>query len=557
MNEPAFDAIVVGTGAGGAAAAWALSRLKLKVLMLESGPAYNPSTDYVTDKPQWEQDGFPEKEGHKGKYTFGLMQRLDERFRNLSSVNNVFGKVNNTGYRMAGKYHHIRGVGGSTLAFSGEAHRLNPRAMKLKSHFGVASDWPFDYDELERYYCIAEDVTGVSGASDGDSVRYRSKPYPLAAHKISYGGSKIRDGALKLGLSFIPNSLAILSESYDGRPLCNYCGCCQLGCQRMDKGSADVTFVRKALDSGYCMLRTLCNVVYIEAASDDRIKRVHYIDANGDFQRERGHVFVVSCGAVETPRLLLLSRNRYAPDGLCNESGMVGRNFMETLYCSVSGLHPEQLKSYRGTPADAICWDYSNPDAIQGVLGGCRFTHSTLELGFYGPISYAQKVAKGWGKQHKQQMRRSFGNLLSVGAIGEFIPNEYSYVDLAPIKTDEFGLPLPRINSYLNEMDLMRLKFMLDMSREILIASGVSNIAEVYSTYDNFNSTHVFGTCKMGNRPQDSVVNQFCQSHRWRNLFVVDSSVFPSSGGGASPSLTIEALAIRTAEYIDELKSKY
>ena len=91
---------------------------------------------------------------------------------------------------------------------------------------------------------------------------------------------------------------------------------------------------------------------------------------------------------------------------------------------------------------------------------------------------------------------------------------------------------------------------MVKTSREILEASGVSELVEEYGTYDFFSSTHVFGTCRMGKDPEDSVVDPDCRSHRWRNLFVVDASVFPSSGGGESPSLTIEALALRAAKYM-------
>jgi choline dehydrogenase-like flavoprotein len=84
----------------------------------------------------------------------------------------------------------------------------------------------------------------------------------------------------------------------------------------------------------------------------------------------------------------------------------------------------------------------------------------------------------------------------------------------------------------------------------------VGKIFEEYGAYDIFSSTHVFGTCRMGNDPQHSVVDRYCRSHRWRNLFLVDASVFPSSGGGESPALTIEALAIRTAEFIAESGEK-
>ena len=85
---------------------------------------------------------------------------------------------------------------------------------------------------------------------------------------------------------------------------------------------------------------------------------------------------------------------------------------------------------------------------------------------------------------------------------------------------------------------------------EILKASGVASLFEEYGAYDAFNATHVFGTCRMGTDPATSVVDPFCRSHRWRNLYVIDASVFPSSGGGEGPSLTIQALAIRASEHI-------
>jgi choline dehydrogenase-like flavoprotein len=133
------------------------------------------------------------------------------------------------------------------------------------------------------------------------------------------------------------------------------------------------------------------------------------------------------------------------------------------------------------------------------------------------------------------------------------LPNERSYIDLDPDQQDELGLPIARIHSHLDEMALRRLDFMAKTTREILSAAGVEKIFEEYGGYDFFSSTHVFGTCRMGTDPAQSVVDRYGRSHRWRNLFVVDTSVFPSSGGGEAPSLTVEALAIRTAAHIREL----
>jgi choline dehydrogenase-like flavoprotein len=363
----------------------------------------------------------------------------------------------------------------------------------------------------------------------------------------------VRAGCQKLGLTLSPNSLGILSGAYDERPPCNYCANCIRGCPRADKGSVDVTFMAKAQATDHCTVKTHCQVVRLQAGPDDKVTSVVYNDESGQMQSVTGRAIVVSCGAVHTPRLLLNSTGRYAPEGLANESGQLGKNFMETLFWVSSGLHPEALGSHRGVPADSICWDFNAPDAIPGVIGGCRFTAGAAQADLMGPIGYAMRVVKGWGREHKAGMRATFGRVLTIASIGESLPNSGSFIDLYTNKTDSAGMPLARIHSHLPEMEIRRLAFMADQARQILRASGAENIFEEYGSYDSFNSTHVFGTCRMGHDPERSVVDPFCRSHRWRNLFVVDASVFPSSGGGEAPSLTIEALGIRTARRVREL----
>jgi choline dehydrogenase-like flavoprotein len=139
---------------------------------------------------------------------------------------------------------------------------------------------------------------------------------------------------------------------------------------------------------------------------------------------------------------------------------------------------------------------------------------------------------------------------LAVGAIGESLPNDKSRVDLDPDRRDRHGVPLPRISAYLEPSDIARLRFMATKSRELLAASGAQDIFETYSSWDWFGATHVFGTCRMGTDPSASVVNAAGRSHRWTNLWIADASVFPSSGGGEAPSLTIQALALRTADLL-------
>lgn len=540
------DVIVVGSGAGGAAFAWAMSKAGARVQILEAGPAYNPSEDYRLHRADWELQQFPAKLEVRGRQTHAPLQELDQRWDHIRSWNHLTRDEPKRNRRLFSGYHHVIGVGGSTVHYTGEAHRMNPLSMQMKSRFGVAADWPVSYAELEPYYCQAERIIGVAGPGP-QGTRTRSEDYPVPAHPLSYTSQVLGRGFDKLGLSWQPNPVASLSRAYDGRPPCNYCGQCTRGCPRYDKGSADITFIRKAVATGNCDLQTIAQVLKIETAADDRVAAVVYADAGGTLHRAEADLFAIGCGAIETPRLLLNSAGPACPDGLANESGQVGRNFMETLSFNSMGLHPDPVGSHRGLPSDAICWDFNAPDAIDGVTGGCRISPSVIEMNLAGPYNYARRVVGGWGRQHRQAMREQFGRVVGIGVIGESLPGPGSFIDLDPSRADEQGMPKARIHSLLEDMEIRRIAFMADKAREILAAAGVQKIIEERSAYDTFSSTQVFGTCRMGNEPGSSVVDAQCRSHRWRNLMVVDASVFPSSGGGESPSLTISANALRVA----------
>ena len=183
--EARYDAVVVGAGAGGAAVAWRMTERGWHVLLVDAGPEFDPFRDYVLDRPDWERRQFPHKPGSLGEPSFAQMQALAPEHADLRSWSLGQGMANRGTQRaVSGRgYHHVRGIGGSTLHFVGEAHRLNPAAMQMHSRFGVGADWPIDYAELEPYYLEVERFLGVAGPEDPRD-RWRSAPYTQPAHPM-------------------------------------------------------------------------------------------------------------------------------------------------------------------------------------------------------------------------------------------------------------------------------------------------------------------------------------------------------------------------------------
>lgn len=544
-----FDAIVVGAGAGGAAAAWRLTQRGMRVLVLEAGPWFDPARDYGLDKPDWESRPFPEKAGSQGRYRYAALQPLDPQWDDLRSWHHEIGPLVQTGRReVRGGYSHVRGVGGSTLHFVGEAHRLHPRAMRMGSEHGVAADWPFGYDELEPYYVEVEHQIGVAGPSDPQDVRWRSKPYAQPPHAASPSSRLLMEAGASLGQRWALNPRAALTKAMDGRPPCNRCGGCSRGCPRRDKGSADQTFIPHAIATRRCEVRARCTVLGLVHGDRKVVQGVRYADERGRMRTERAGLVVLAAGAVETPRFLLNQRHRLYPHGLGNDHGHVGRHFMETISWVSLALHPEPLASFGGLPSDAICWDFNAPDAIPGVKGGMRLTAATIETGLQGPVSYGTRAVPGWGKAFKQALREAVGRAVAVGAVGESLPHAGSRIELAPDDRDAYGMPLARIHSHLDDMACRRLQFMAQHCRAVLKAAGCGPLVQEVGSYDSFSATHVFGTCRMSETAQQGVCNDVAQIHGWGNLLICDASTFPSSGGGESPSLTIQACALRAVD---------
>ncbi len=550
--EKEVDVCIIGSGAGGAPAAYALGKAGFSVVVLEAGPRYKPE-EYHLAKKDWEQYPYPQpfvdpRHGRKKDlYTYNTPEKLNPNYKGLRSWSKAQGYYNSTDSRKPPHIQRAKGVGGTTLHYQGEAHRFSPFGFETMSLYGVAEDWPINYKDLEPYYDRAEKLLGVAGL-EGNPFKPPRGPFPNPPHDLSCASKRVKVGFDKVGLHLWPNSLNIISRPFDGRPPCNYCNGCFLGCMMRAKGSMDVTLIPKAEATGNVEVHPDSVVREITINGRGKVDGVIYFDSNKKETKQVARIVVVSASALESPRLLLNSKSSLFPDGLANSSGLVGKNFMETIIYSNTVLFSEQIDSYKGLQIDSRAWDYNEPKKENSFVGGVVFGVSALDL--LGPLRYAQVLAPGWGRGHKDFMTKYFGHAINVFAIGEQLPSEDNTISIDPEIKDSYGIPVAKVTSKLSNNDLEMLSFMRRKCDEIVEAAGAVEKVREFSAYDLSLISHMGGTCKMGTDPNKSVLNSYCQSHDVKNLFVIDSSCLVTQGGGDSPSLTIHAIALRASDYI-------
>ena len=282
----------------------------------------------------------------------------------------------------------------------------------------------------------------------------------------------------------------------------------------------------------------------IEVGRDGRAKGVHY-HREGRWRFQKARAVVVAGYAIETPRLLLNSANDRFPDGLANSSGLVGRNLMSQSNQAAWGYMDEPVRAYKAPPSTTITehWNYEDRKDFHG--GYCWMAQGPLPIETMTIIT----GSKGsWGASLHEEMLR-YNHLVGLKMVGEQLPNENNRVTLAD-DTDQYGLRIPRITYSWGNNDKAMIRHALDQMSISLELVGAKDIWR----QDN-DMNHLAGTARMGFTPQDSVINADCRTWDIPNLFICDGSVFPTAGG-VNPSLTITAIAMRTAARIGQLAQR-
>jgi choline dehydrogenase-like flavoprotein len=256
---------------------------------------------------------------------------------------------------------------------------------------------------------------------------------------------------------------------------------------------------------------------------------------------------VLCAGAIETARLLLLSKSDRHPNGLGNANDLVGRNLQGHFSALVYGLFEEQTYDRRG-PGVTIgtCrYNHGNP----GVIGGSMIADDFIML----PVIFWKRAfppgLQRWGPEAKEFMRRNYRHVMRVFAPAQEIPNPDARVTLDPRVRDRWGSPVARLSGAVHAETVKTASFMREQATEWLKASGAVQTWSAPIVPGLSGGQHQAGTCRMGSHPSTSVTDEYGRVWGHTNLFVSDASLHVTNGG-FNPVLTILALACRNGEHI-------
>jgi gluconate 2-dehydrogenase alpha chain len=421
----------------------------------------------------------------------------------------------------------------------------------------AVADWPLQYDELEPCYGEAERLVGVAGEAGANPfAAWRAEPYPMPPGPPMYGATLSVPAAERLGYHPYPAPTGANSVPYGGRPACNNCGFCAFyGCPIHAKGDP-VAPLQRALLTGRAELRPETFVARVHV-HNGRATSVDYVGPDGTEHTETTRHVVLAAGAVETPRLLLLS-------GL--DHPLIGRHLMFHFQTLVMGHLPQRVHPHRGRAVTHVHDDHLVGDQASRAAAhaaGLPWIRGGMveHCGPAGPILEAKLYP--WGPDHKRSMRASplREHLWGFTMQGEDLPQPANRVDLDPSVRDVRGLPVARVTYRPHRHELVasghhgpRLSAILDeMGAEWTVTT---TSPETGSGYGGFispvpHSYHVMGTARMGDDPATSVVDRWGRLHDVPNVVVADSSVFATSSG-YGPTLTLVALALRAARSLAE-----
>jgi gluconate 2-dehydrogenase alpha chain len=561
MATEKTNVVIVGVGAAGGILAAELGKAGMKVIGLERGPRLKTEDFNPHDELRYfqRQDLRPN------------VKREPVTWRPNANTRATPIPVQNNGYQ----------AGGGTVHYGAVSWRMHEDDFRARSHtierYGAAAipadsslaDWPLSYADLEPYYDRAEYELGVSGKAgnlqgrkiDGGNVfeAPRRRDYPLPPLKVERAGVLFDAAAKKFGYHPFSTPRAIISQPYNGRPACTYCGFCQaFGCHVGAKSSILVTKLPEADATGNFKLVTGAMAYRVNSDNSGKVTGVAYYGPDGSDNTIEAELVILAPFIYDNTRLLLLSKTEKFPNGLANSSGHLGKHLMGHMMANVFvGFDDQHINIYMGPSAQKHTLDDFNADNFDhkdlGFIRGSQISIGTGNLEG-GPISLTTTApppgTPRWGAAYRDFLAKYFTRHAAMVAQTENLPYADQTIDLDPNVRDAWGLPVPRLTyDWRRPNEQARVAFMQTKMEEIGRAMGAAVVWRQPVSPAGAPGAHHEGGTRMGSDPKSSVVNRYGQSWDIPNLFVIGSSTFPTMSG-FNPTLTIQALAYMSADAI-------
>jgi choline dehydrogenase-like flavoprotein len=563
-----YDAVIVGSGAGGGMATYVLANAGLKVCLIEAGPMYDPAKDSNQLKNPWESP----RRGASTKYRpFG---DFDGCYWGWEIDGEPYTQSEGTKW----EWWRARMLGGRTNHWGRISLRFGPKDFKRKSIDGLGDDWPISYDDVKPYYDKIDKLLGVFGTNEGlvdDPDGFFLPPPKPRLHELF-----IKRAATNIGIPVIPSRMSILTKSINkDRGECFYCAQCGRSCKIYADFSSSSALIIPALRTGNVDLITDSMVREVLVDKEGLATGVSYVH-KPDMQEYQvnGRTVILAASACESARLLLNSKSPQHPNGLANSSNIVGKYLHDSTGADMGGIIPELFDRKRynedgvgGMHVYTPWWlDNRKLDFPRGYhieYGGgfgmplYGFQWGIENLNGAYKIKGKQKEAGGYGASLKEDYRYFFGAHVGMAGRGEAVAMEDSYCEIDPNVVDKYGIPVLRFHTKYTDYEINQAKHMKETFKEILHSMGAvitwggdDTKENNYGLHAPGNIIHEAGTIRMGNDPKKSPLNKWAQAHECKNLFNVDGGMFVSQGD-KNITWTILALSMRTSEYIvDQLK---
>ncbi|MGA9980073.1 MAG: GMC family oxidoreductase [Candidatus Sulfotelmatobacter sp.] len=549
-----YDVCIIGSGASGGTAAKVLTEGDLTVALLEAGPPVHPETDY-------KEHVWPYELPHRGG-GIGAKQRegVGDEFLAPNGAWEIDGEPYISAPGSTFRWFRSRIVGGRTNHWGRIALRFAPVDFKVRSHDGMGDDWPLSYDDVAPYYDKVESYIGVFGTKENipsapDGI-FLPPPKPRCTETI------IKKTCDSLRITCVPSRLAILTKPLNGRAACHYCAQCGRGCISASNFSSSQVMIPPAQETGRLTMITGAMARELIVGKDGKVSAVSYIEkATRSEKRIHARAFIVAASSCESARLLLNSRSTLFPDGLANSSGVIGRNLMDTVGSDGGGYFPnlEKMPAHNHDGVGGMhmylpWWKFDRKnDFLRGYhteFGGGR---NMPGVGDWDDLCDNEE---GYGASLKQKARKNYGTYIGFSGRGEMIPNENCYCEIDPSIVDRWGIPVLRFHWKWSDNEIKMAKDMQETYRAIVEAAGGTYLTKTspdgknpWGIADGGVIIHEVGTVRMGERPTTSALNQYCQAHDVKNLFVTDAACFVTNAD-KNPTLTIMALTWRASDYL-------